>query len=79
MPHPEEYSVAVWVKQKGEQTRVFDGCYAYGRLINSPQMAAAWGLTVAIQRGLITGGSRYDIDVSEDASDEWTTVLQVNL
>jgi hypothetical protein len=55
--------------------RILDRYVGYSDPINTRTAAGAWGLSQAIKKGLLQAGDRYEVDVSEDASDDWETVL----
>ncbi len=73
------YTVDIWTGQHTKQTCVFAFCLERTEQMDSPLLAAAEALVAAIRCGKVVPGNEYVIDVSEDGSDEWTTVLQVNL
>lgn len=73
---PDDYSVAVWRVRGVHKTCVLEACFAYvdGKL-DTRRKAAEVGLRRAKERGHLVAGDGYEIDVSEDASDEWETSL----
>lgn len=66
----QEYSIHVWADGKIQMER----CIAHTDIINSVEIAAYWGYKAAVYEGRINDGDRADVDVSVDASDDWTTV-----
>lgn len=76
MNFPEEYSFAVWVFRGGKELLAHEGCIGYcRRLLDTREKVAEFAITRALNLGCVTPGERYEVDVSEDASDHWETVL----
>lgn len=72
---PDDYSVTVWLTRRPMQLRM-EKCIGYleGSL-DTREKAAQYCLSQAIRQGRLSPGDDYEVDVSEDASDEWFTVL----
>ncbi len=73
---PQEYSVHVWRKKDGQTTSVLERCVAYAPgSMDTKEKAARYYLARAIRNGVLVKGDEYEVDVNEDAEDDWTTAL----
>lgn len=76
MVTPQEYSVHVWKKKDGQTAQVLARCVAYAPgTMDTKEKAARHYLARAIRNRVLVKGDEYEVDVNEDALDDWTTEL----